>query len=257
MIEPLRHGDGKIDMFPDPWNATHERAFSVVCDELRDMSTEQYRERIGSSDDATTGEVRVETKRLSSQRIYMPTYVVEYTILGVTYQAFLSGCNHSVQVSGVSHKNAFSAGSGGVRVLEGASSFLSGLSCRAVPTVATALQLFGLRPFVAVARVRWAMLSRVAMKFHVIGLFSGAYIAWKKIIAPTPPNGRGIGTTKPKPSNCFKKIHFGTPAPQKSTLPGIERGYYTRSAERRGESTSRRATSGTANGNNGLGNRCM
>jgi len=187
MIKPLKYDGQKLNVFPDPWNATRERAFSVVYDELHAMANDQYHEQIKSSD-ATNNEVGLETQRLSSKRIYMPTYIVEYTILGVTYQAFLSGCDHSIQVSGVSHKTIFSSGSEGERVLEGASSFLSSLPRRVVPTAATVLQAFGLRPFVALAQIGWSVLSRVAMKVHVIGLFSGAYVAWKKIFRPFMDN---------------------------------------------------------------------
>lgn len=178
MIEPLKCTDGrKIDVFPDPWNATRERAFSVVYGELHDMANDQ------AKTNETTTEVRVETERLSSRRIYMPTYVVEYTILGITYQAFLSGCDRSVRVSGVSHTTIFSAGSDGDRVLGEASSFLSGLS-RAVPTAANALQAFGWRPFVFLAQIGWGVLSRVVTKIPVIGLVGGFYVAWRKVVRP-------------------------------------------------------------------------
>ena len=183
MIEPLRYDQTTLDVFPDPWNASRERAFSVICDELLDMANDQYREQT-KSDHATTSEIRVETQRLTARRVYMPTYIVEYTILGVTYQAFLSGCDDSIQVSGISHKTIFSAGSKGEQVLEGANSFLSSLPRRIVPTAATALQMFGLKPFVAVAQLALNIISRVAMRFPIIGLFSGAFLAWKKILRP-------------------------------------------------------------------------
>jgi len=186
MLEPLKYNNETWDVFPDPWNATRERAFSVIYDELHDMANEQYQEQYQST--TNKKEVVVETERLSSRRIYMPTYVVEYTILGITYQAFLSGCDPSIQVSGVSHKTVFSAGSAGDQVLEGASSFLSTLPQRVVPTAATALQFFGLRPFVALAQIGWSVVSRVAMKFHLIGLFSGVYVAWKKLFRPYMDN---------------------------------------------------------------------
>jgi len=186
MLEPLKYDTQILDVYPDPWNATRERAFSVIYDELHEMANEQYHKQTQSDD--TTSEVGVETQRLSSRRIYMPTYIVEYTILGITYQAFLSGCDPSIQVSGVSHRTIFSAGSKGDQVLEGASSFLSSLPQRVVPTAAAALQFFGLRPFVALVQIGWSVVSRVAMKFHFIGLFSGVYVAWKKIFRPYMDN---------------------------------------------------------------------
>ena len=183
MLEPLKLDNQEaLEVYPDPWNATRERAFSVIYDELHDMANEQFHEQTQSTH--TRNEVRVETERISSRRIYMPTYVVEYKILGITYRAFLSGCDPSIQVCGVSHNTIFAAGSKGDKVFEGASSFLSSLPQRVAPTAAGALQMFGLRPFIAVAQIGWAVISRVAMKFHLIGLFGGAFVAWRKIFRP-------------------------------------------------------------------------
>lgn len=176
MLEPLNYNQQQLEVFPDPWNATRSSAFSVIYDELHDMANEQRQ--------STNYEVTVESERLSSRRIYMPTYVVEYTILGITYKAYLSGIDPSVQVSGVSHQTIFSDGSTGDQVLQGASSFLSTLPQRVVPTAASALQFFGLRPFVAIGRIGWTVVSRVAMKFHLIGLFGGLFVAWRKIFRP-------------------------------------------------------------------------
>ncbi|KAL7548080.1 hypothetical protein ACHAWF_011384 [Thalassiosira exigua] len=180
MLEPLELDGQTLEVYPDPWNATRERAYSVVHDELTDMAN-LHRD---DDDDDGGNEVRVETERLSSRRIYMPTYVVEYTILGVAYRAYLSGCDLSVQVSGVSHNAIFSAGSKGNALLEGASSFLSGLSRRAGPAAAGALQMFGLRPFVALASLISQVAIRVATKLHVVGLLGGAFVAWRKIFRP-------------------------------------------------------------------------
>lgn len=171
MLNPMEFQGKSLDVFPDPWNATRERAFSVIYDELHEMvnSDEQSKEQ-------------VEVERLSSRRIYMPTYLVEYTILGVTYQAFVSGCDASIEVSGISHNSIFNAGSKGDAVFKGAASFLSK---RAAPMAATALQFFGLRPFVAAGQIIWGLVSRIAMKFHIIGLLGGgAVMAWRKLVRP-------------------------------------------------------------------------
>ncbi|KAL3796774.1 hypothetical protein HJC23_010921 [Cyclotella cryptica] len=172
MLHPIEFQGGKLDIFPDPWNATRERAFSIIYNELCDISNE--------SNQST--HLKVEVERLSSRRIYMPTYVVEYTILGVTYRAFLSGCDSSIEVSGVSHKTMFNTGSKGDQVFQGATSFLSH---KAAPMAATALQFFGLRPFIAFGQVIWGFISRIAMKFHIVGLLGGGTVmAWRKLIRP-------------------------------------------------------------------------
>jgi hypothetical protein len=172
MLNPVKFHDSELKVFPDPWNATREKSFSIIYDELCDMS---------NNDNQAAG-VKVEVERLSSRRIYMPTYVVEYTILGVTYQAFLSGCDSSIEVSGISHKTTFNRGTTGDRVFQGATSFLSH---RAAPMAATALQFFGLRPFIALGQIVWGFISRIVMKFHVFGLLGGgAIMAWRKIVRP-------------------------------------------------------------------------
>ena len=172
MLNPMEFRGKSLDIFPDPWNATRERAFSVIYDELHDMA----------NGDEHAPEVQVEVERLSSRRIYMPTYVVEYTILGVTYQAFVSGCDASIEISGISHNTIFNTGSKGDAVFKGAASFLSQ---RAAPMAATALQFFGLRPFIAAGQFIWAFVSRIAMKFHIIGLLGGgAVMAWRKLVRP-------------------------------------------------------------------------
>ena len=126
--------------------------------------------------------MQVETERLSSRRIYMPTYIVEYTILGVTYRAFLSGCDPSIEVSGVSHKSMFNAGSTGDAVVQGASSFLSQ---RVAPMAAGALQFFGLRPFIALSQLAWGVISKIVMRFHIVGLLGGgAFMAYRKLVRP-------------------------------------------------------------------------
>lgn len=160
MLNPVKFRATTLDVFPDPWNATRERAFSVVYDELNDIANPYL-------NDQSDPKVQVEVERLSSKRIYMPTYVIEYTILGVTYQAFVSGCDASVEVSGISHNTMFE---GSDEMVKGAASFLSR---RAAPIAASALQFFGLRPFVALGQVMWGFVSRIAMKVHIFGFLAG------------------------------------------------------------------------------------
>ena len=175
MLEPLKYNNEEIDVFPDPWNATRERAFSVIFDELESMANEQYQ-----YDDIVT----VENERLSSRRIYLPTYIVEYTILGISYKAMISGCDASMQVSGVSHNTIFSSRSSVDKAVNGASSFLSNLPQKMGTTAAGVLQMFGLRPFVAVAQFGITILSRIAMKLHIVAPFIGAFMAYRKLFRP-------------------------------------------------------------------------
>ena len=111
MLEPLKAnttitgGKEMIDIFPDPWNATRERSLNVIYEELVEMVNEQYSE---SSNGYGSNKVQVEIERLRARRIYMPTYIVDYKILGIAYRGFISGCDSSVSVSGTSHRTIFS-----------------------------------------------------------------------------------------------------------------------------------------------------
>lgn len=185
MLEPLKYNNQQLEIYPDPWNATRERAYSVVYDELQSMANEQY-QKSGSSQSSNpqgdaSDEVIVETERVSARRIYMPTYIVEYTILGITYRACISGCDPSIQVSGVSHKTIFSSGS---KEGAGAMSMLSKLPQGVASTAAGAFQIFGPRPFFALAQVAFAIVSRIAMRFHIVGILGGVFVAWKKLFRP-------------------------------------------------------------------------
>mmetsp|Transcript_25807 Transcript_25807/g.51752 ORF Transcript_25807/g.51752 Transcript_25807/m.51752 type:complete len:595 (-) Transcript_25807:1539-3323(-) len=190
MMEPLKAnaaitgggGEEAIEIFPDPWNATRERSLNVIYEELVDMANDQYSK---SNDGDESNKIQVEIERLRARRIYMPTYIVDYKILGVTYRAFLSGCDASVSVSGISHKTIFSdsASPGGQpsEVFRGASSFLSQ---KAMPLAGTAVQFFGLRPVVAIAQLGFNLIARLAMKLHIVGLFGGLFVTYQKIVRP-------------------------------------------------------------------------
>jgi len=175
MLEPLKFNNEELEIYPDPWNATRERSYSVIYDELQTMANEQY-ESTGTS-------IIVESERLSSRRIYLPTYIVEYKILGITYTACISGCDKSISVSGVSHKTIFSSGSTVDKAYQGASSFLSSLPQKLAPAAGGALQMFGLRP-IAITQVGITIISRIAMKFHLVAPFVGVFMAYRKLFRP-------------------------------------------------------------------------
>jgi hypothetical protein len=65
-----------IPVMPDPWNAPQGRAFAVVKEGLESLS--------GSSDD----DVRLQAEIVSSRRVYMPTYALNYSIFGMEYVCF-------------------------------------------------------------------------------------------------------------------------------------------------------------------------
>lgn len=178
--QPLVYNGKQLDIFPDPWNATRERAYTIIRDELHSMANEQYRNRTGS----TTGEVKVEMERLSARRIYMPTYIVDYTVLGITYRAIISGCDSKMPISGLSHRTLFEIESESKRVVDGASSFLSFTTNKVAPVAASAYQFFGPRPFVALAQALWVVISRILMRIPLISVLGGAFVAYRKLVRP-------------------------------------------------------------------------
>lgn len=64
-----------IPIVPDPWNAPPGRALSVVKDGLGSLTT-------GLAEDEI---VQVHAEVITSRRVYMPTYVIQYYILGMEY----------------------------------------------------------------------------------------------------------------------------------------------------------------------------
>lgn len=68
-----------IPIVPDPWNAPPGRALSIVKEGIESLT-----------DGLTENEVvRVQAELVTSRRVYMPTYVIKYYILGMEYVSFL------------------------------------------------------------------------------------------------------------------------------------------------------------------------
>jgi len=82
-----------ISIVPDPWNATRAQAFATLVEDLENLSAENV-----------DGTVEVQTEILSSRRVYLPVYLIDYSILGIEYRAFTSGCDRAAGVSGVDHR---------------------------------------------------------------------------------------------------------------------------------------------------------
>eukprot|EP00586_Coscinodiscus_wailesii_P003600 CAMPEP_0172489894 /NCGR_PEP_ID=MMETSP1066-20121228/20164_1 /TAXON_ID=671091 /ORGANISM="Coscinodiscus wailesii, Strain CCMP2513" /LENGTH=606 /DNA_ID=CAMNT_0013258085 /DNA_START=279 /DNA_END=2099 /DNA_ORIENTATION=+ len=96
LLRDMDVGGEIVSIFPDPWNATKGRAYSLLVAEL----TEEF----GSDGEEEGGGSRsVEVELVTARRVYMPTYVIDYSVLGFEYRAFLSGCDDKAPVAGVSH----------------------------------------------------------------------------------------------------------------------------------------------------------
>lgn len=171
MLRDMKFNGHRMEIFPDPWNATRGRSFAIIKEELLELA------RQGEIESEGDFKVDVQTEVVSSRRVYMPTYVVDYKVLGVEYRAFVSGCDAGAAVSGDSHKvfdmsneevynasrgvlsQAFGVAQTGARVLGGRGIFVL-------------LQLFG------------GIISRLLVRLPFVGFFAGIFVGFRKIVQP-------------------------------------------------------------------------
>ena len=159
------HSRSSIEIFPDPWNTTRGSAIRVL--------------EAGLEEDSVQG-IRVETEVLNSRRVYMPTYVIEYRVLGLAFEAFLSGCDPYSPVSGVSHvtmSNTFASST------KEASDFIQSEFIR---NIVSKTRLEGLAT-VALTLINYFLkfAIKVLARFHIIGIVGGAgFITFRKLIKP-------------------------------------------------------------------------
>lgn len=166
MLRDMKLENGqKLEVFPDPWNTTRGRAFVVIKDELRAI--------------ADTGEFQVETQTevLSSRRVYMPTYVIEYKVLGIEYQAFVSGCDAGAGVTGDSHK-VFNIS--GKEAWDASNSFLS----QAMGAARTGARVLGPRGIFVIVQLFGSIIGRLLLRLPLIGAVVGAFVGFRKVVSP-------------------------------------------------------------------------
>jgi hypothetical protein len=174
----LQASGNPISVVPDAWNSTQWRAFSVVKEELQDIVDSEWPQDQGPPP-------TVQTEVCSSRRVFMPTFLIEYKILGLEYKAYVSGCDRNAPVGGVSHQlfgdhNMFN----NPEFHQSSRNFLTQVSSGATQL----LRRFNLpvliwifRPFVTVF---WFILLRLWTAFPVIGAAGGLFAGFRKIIQP-------------------------------------------------------------------------
>jgi hypothetical protein len=163
MLKDMRLSNGAIlEVYPDPWNTTRGRALAVVKEELEKLATE------------STDEVEVQTETLASKRVYMPTYYVDYKVLGIEYRCFVSGCDLGAGVSGDSHK-VFDTSS-----YENSRSFLS----QAFTTVRTGVRVIGPRGILVAVNLLGSILGRLLLRLPLIGAVVGTFVGFRKVLMP-------------------------------------------------------------------------
>lgn len=165
MLRDMKSRSGMtLPIYPDPWNATRARAFAVVVEELESLAEDDY-DRIG--------ECEVQTEMVLARRVYMPTYAIDYTILGGEYRAFISGCDAGSGVSGVSHRALpFSSED----VTDASNSFMSGMQ-----SIARVTRGIGPGPFMLAINFVINVASRVLARIPIISVLGAGFVAFKKI----------------------------------------------------------------------------
>ena len=167
-LSSSNNGSNKsLEVFPDPWNATRGRAFSFIVEELRSTS---------EAANSATSSCEVKIECLSARRVYMPTFVIYYSVLGVQYTAFLSGCDAAGGISGVSHQVFFSSVSS---FQNSASSFLQ----KEFRTSLSGNPQILARNFVILQEIaRYAL--RLLSRFPIISMLASGFVAFRKLVRP-------------------------------------------------------------------------
>lgn len=168
MLRDMQLSNGqRLEIFPDPWNATKSQAQDVLRQDLSSIAKEQNE----------NAEVKMQV--VASKRVYMPTYVVEYSILGMEYQAFVSGCDDGAGVTGVNHQLW-----GDTTSMPSSESFLSGISS----ATQLGIRAFGQRGVATIVVIALQFLgsiaARVLMRLPAFALFGGIIVGVRKIIYP-------------------------------------------------------------------------
>lgn len=170
MLREMMLSNGEVlQVYPDPWNATKAQAQDVLRQELTSIAQNENQK------------AKLQMQVVSAKRVYLPTYVVEYKILGMEYQAFLSGCDEGAMVSGVNHQVWGNTGSLNVpsseSIFQGASSAAQ-LGTRifgprgVASIIVIALQFFG------------NLAARVLLRLPVFAIFGSLFVGLRKVIYP-------------------------------------------------------------------------
>ena len=177
MLRDMELSNGALlQVIPDPWNTTKARAFQIIQDDLEAIAQAE-----------APGKVQVQTEIVNGRRVYMPTYVIDYNILGMEYRAFVSGCDAGAGVSGVSHK-VWSSPSSNENLQQGAHSFLTNASNLAQMGV----RAFGPRGLGAAITIVLQFFGNVAVRLlariPIIAAIGGVFVGFRKIIQPWMDN---------------------------------------------------------------------
>lgn len=178
MLDPLPYLDTGMEVNLDTWNASKGRAFAVVMEDLRNLAMDD-KQFVNSTQNS---EFHVDVEVLNALRVYMPTFVITYSIFGVEYRAFVSGCDSDSAVSGISH-SAF-ASSKTVSIDDAADAVTRGAHSifRHVTQVGGFTYAINSlhRPIVWLAKAILGILSR----FPIVTAAAGGFVMYRKFVRP-------------------------------------------------------------------------
>ncbi len=172
MLKDMKLSNGyALSITPDPWNAPKGRALALLKNELQIMAQSEAED------------VEVQVQVVSSKRVYMPMYFIDYKVwVGTEYRAFVSGCDSGAHVSGVSHQVLNVSQD---EWQKASSTMISG----AFSATRTGLQL-ALRnrqiatAFIIALQYVGMFLARVLVRIPVIGIAAGLFVGFRKIVQP-------------------------------------------------------------------------
>lgn len=172
MLRDMELSNGyTLSITPDPWNAPKGRALALLKNELQIMAQTE------------AADVEVQVQVVSSKRVYLPMYFVDYKLwVGTEYRAFVSGCDAGAHVSGVSHQIMNVSQD---EWQKASSTLMSG----AFSATKTGLQL-ALRnrqiatAFIIALQYVGMFVARLLVRIPVIGLAAGLFVGFRKIVQP-------------------------------------------------------------------------
>ena len=173
----LKETKSSISVIPDAWNATQARSFNVVLAELQAICDDAW---------PHDGQApKVKTEIVKSRRVFMPTFVIDYQILGLEYRTFISGCDTAAPVAGTNHRvfgdySLFDS----PEFHQQSRNFLS-WSSNVLRVQNLPLLLRFLRPALTIF---WFGLLRIWAKIPIIGAATGAVAGYRKILQPWMDN---------------------------------------------------------------------
>jgi DnaJ domain len=217
MLRDMKLSNGAVlTVFPDPWNATKSHAQEILRQDLTS---------IAQMEDQTA---KLKMQLVSARRVYLPTYVVEYKILGIEYQAFLSGCDDGADVSGADHQ---------VWKNNGQSLFqLPSIFQGATSAAQWGSRVLGFRGIAAVLSVVVQLVGSVAIRIiariPILTVLGSVVIAFRKVLYPWIDHRYSKAEWERQREDEARGRSFSASADDFEDARGIARRYYEQNKSR-------------------------